>query len=284
MLLCVGVAGAPGGASLTNEDFPALPTLSRNQRRKQRERDRNTAASLAERLAAASAPIRVVNRAVPGGSSTNTAAASSSSGNGLGLVRHSSSAGNLPAAAAAAASVADEESDDDPSGVDDVAGAGQAEDFPALPGGAATTQAHPAWVPVRRSTKPPRHGQQQRGNSGSSGAAGAPSISEFPSLAATVPASSRQAAGKSAVISSSRSRPGAASSSSSSGKQSVAAAVAAAGGVSEQLKAANKALIERCKAALSEEGFQDFREQSAAFMQGAMSAGGAPVAAVVFSI
>jgi hypothetical protein len=55
--------------------------------------------------------------------------------------------------------------------------------------------------------------------------------------------------------------------------QTVAEAVAAAGGVSEQLKAANKALIERCKAALSEEGFRDFRERSAGFMQGNLSPG-----------
>jgi hypothetical protein len=44
--------------------------------------------------------------------------------------------------------------------------------------------------------------------------------------------------------------------------------------VSEELKAANKALIERCKALLSEAGFKDFREQSGAFMHGGVSAGG----------
>jgi protein involved in polysaccharide export with SLBB domain len=55
--------------------------------------------------------------------------------------------------------------------------------------------------------------------------------------------------------------------------QTVEDAVAAAGGVSEQLKTANKALIERCKAALSEDGFKDFRARSAGFMQGGLNAG-----------
>jgi hypothetical protein len=50
--------------------------------------------------------------------------------------------------------------------------------------------------------------------------------------------------------------------------------------VSEELKAANTALIERCKALLSEAGFRDFKEQSGAFMQGGVTAGEA--AAVVW--
>uniref|UniRef100_A0A383VLU4 RING-type E3 ubiquitin transferase n=1 Tax=Tetradesmus obliquus TaxID=3088 RepID=A0A383VLU4_TETOB len=281
----VGATGGPGSSSLTQDDFPALPTMSRNQRRKQRERAVATSGSLAGRLAAAGAPIRVVNRAAPsagssssaaGSSSSTAAAAGSSSSSAGGLVRQSSSTGNLPAAAAAAAAGqsnaadsladADDADDDVPTGRDD---------FPALSGGAPATQAHPAWVPVRRSGKPPKSGQAA-GSSSSSRAA--PSISDFPSLVAAIPASSRQAAAAKAGKAAGN-RPAAAKAGSSSssggggGTQSVAAAVAAAGGVSEELKAANKALIERCKALLSEAGFKAFREQSGAFMQGGVTAG-----------
>ncbi|KAF6252767.1 hypothetical protein COO60DRAFT_1274132 [Scenedesmus sp. NREL 46B-D3] len=242
----IGASGGPGGsASLRQEDFPALPTMSRNQRRKQRERAAASAGTLAGRLAAAGAPIRVVNRAAPGTGSSNAATDAGSSSGG-GLVRQSSSTGNLPAAAAAAAAAADSQmAAADDSFVDaEVDASTGRDDFPAL-------------------------------GSSSRAAPSISAISDFPSLAATVPASSRHAAAKSGKAAASR--PAAASrgssSSSSSGAQSVAAAVAAAGGVSEELKAANKALIERCKALLSEAGFKEFREQSGAFMQGGVSAG-----------
>jgi hypothetical protein len=134
-------------------------------------------------------------------------------------------------------------------------------------------------VPVRRSGRPPKPGQAGSSSKSSSSTAAAPSsISDFPSLAATTSASSR-GVGKAAAASSSSRGGGKAGLSSSSRAapqpvQTVAEAVAAAGGVSEQLKAANKALVERCKAALSDEGFKAFREQSAGFMQGALGAGG----------
>jgi hypothetical protein len=53
----------------------------------------------------------------------------------------------------------------------------------------------------------------------------------------------------------------------------VADAVAAAGGVSAELKAANKALVERCKAQLSDADFAAFRQRSGAFVQGSVDAG-----------
>eukprot|EP00878_Enallax_costatus_P026351 GHUV01028280.1.p1 GENE.GHUV01028280.1~~GHUV01028280.1.p1 ORF type:complete len:820 (+),score=339.54 GHUV01028280.1:679-3138(+) len=264
----VGNSAGPMGGRLNQEDFPALPIMSRNQRRKQRERERSTASTLAGRLAAAGAPIRVVNRAQagsPAAAAAAPAAGPSSSNSSTGLVRHSSSTGNL----ASSASTAGEQSaasDDSGAENSDTGGIAQ-DDFPALGGAAApATQAHPAWVPVRRS-KNARSAQTAAASSRASRSAAAPSISDFPSLAATIP--SRQTAAKPPVAAK---RSGNSSTSVPAPQQSVAAAVAAAGGVSDELKAANKALIERCKAALSEEGFQDFRQQSAAFMQGAMSA------------
>lgn len=259
---CLGVAGG----RLNQDDFPALPTMSRNQRRKQRERERSTASTLAGRLAAAGAPIRVVNRAAPGSPLPSAASAAGPSIiSSSGLVRHSSSTGNL----VSAVSTAEQSAGSDESGAEnsDIPATAQ-DDFPALGNAAPATQAHPAWVPVRRS-KLQRAGQTAAAaaSRGSSSAA-APNISDFPSLAATMP--SQQAAAKPPTAAK---RAASSSVRAPSPKQSVAAAVAAAGGVSEELKAANKALIERCKVALSDEGFVEFRQQSGAFMQGAMSAG-----------
>jgi hypothetical protein len=284
---CLGVcAAAAGGGALNQEDFPALPSMSRNQRRKQRERERAQHSSLASRLAAAAAPIRVVNRAAAPTPAEAAAAAAGSRGASSG-VRHSQSAGNLlaggsaPASGAASAAGSDGDESD---GFDTVPAAAEQprqrqDHFPALSGASApAAQAHPAWVPVRRSGRPPKPGQASSSSKSSSGTAAAPnSISDFPSLAATTPATNR--AGKAAAAASSRgnSRVGPSSSSRAAPPvQTVAEAVAAAGGVSEQLKAANKALVERCKAALSDEGFKAFREQSAGFMQGALGAGGLP--------
>ncbi|KAF8068299.1 GLG1 [Scenedesmus sp. PABB004] len=261
----VGAGGGagPSGAALRQEDFPALPSMSRNQRRKARER--STAASLVGRLAAAGAPIRVVNRATPappGAAGSSSSAAGAPGAGAAGLVRHSSSTGNLVGAAAAA----EAEAEDDDGGVAAV------DDFPALAGGAPAAQAHPAWVPVRR--KAPRPGSSGR-PAPSAAAAAAPSPAEFPSLAAAAPARGGGGGGGA------RSRPGSAGAAgggagaggAAPAAASVAAAVSAAGGVSEELKAANRALIERCRAQLSEREFATFREQSGAYMQGGVSAG-----------
>eukprot|EP00879_Flechtneria_rotunda_P019552 GHRR01020539.1.p1 GENE.GHRR01020539.1~~GHRR01020539.1.p1 ORF type:complete len:855 (+),score=361.96 GHRR01020539.1:259-2823(+) len=257
-------SSAQGGTALTSENFPALPTMSRNQRRKQRERERSSAATFAGRLAAANAPIRVVNKAAPG----STAEAPSSSNSSTGMVRQSSSTGDLASASSHAVNglLQEQEGSVSSNAASDVE---QQENFPALSSSAAAVQAHPAWVPVRRS-KPARPGQQAASRS-SSRAAAPPSISDFPSLTAALPASKQPAGAWPKPAAAARSAGNA--SISSSNVQSVAAAVAAAGGVSDELKAANKALIERCKAALSEEGFRDFREQSGKFMQGDVSAG-----------
>ncbi|KAG2439352.1 hypothetical protein HXX76_004711 [Chlamydomonas incerta] len=57
-------AGAQGNANVQDEEhFPALPSLSKNQRRRIKEQQR----SLADRLSAAAQPARVLHRATPGG-------------------------------------------------------------------------------------------------------------------------------------------------------------------------------------------------------------------------
>jgi hypothetical protein len=64
-----------------------------------------------------------------------------------------------------------------------------------------------------------------------------------------------------------------ASSSSSSGGGGGGSQPAAAAGVSEGLRAANKALTDKIKAALDGPSYAHFREDSGAFMQGKLSAG-----------
>jgi hypothetical protein len=73
------VASTSAGSLLSQDHFPALPTMSKNQRKKQKEQQ----ASLADQLRRANMPVRVINRS-PGSSSnvqgTAAAAAASSSG------------------------------------------------------------------------------------------------------------------------------------------------------------------------------------------------------------
>ncbi|GLC59369.1 hypothetical protein PLESTB_001479000 [Pleodorina starrii] len=72
-------AGTQASAgNLSGEDFPALPTMSKNQRRRIKEQQR----TLAERLSAAAQPPRVLNRAGPGPAGGGAAAAGASSGAG----------------------------------------------------------------------------------------------------------------------------------------------------------------------------------------------------------
>lgn len=252
------LASGAGAAALRAEDFPALPTVSRNQRRRQR----GAGGTLASRLTNATAAPRVLNRASPGdfptlGStgSSRTAMASStaaSGGTGAAPVRHSQSTGSLVDPAA------------EPSSSEDDTAAGSAttaDDFPSLGGGAAAAagQAHPSWVPVRHAK-----GKKCGGNaaapapaSSTMNAAG-PRLDDFPSLAAGLPAAG--SSGRSAK-----------------GTQSpaVSAAVAAqqAGGVSDTLKSANKAFIDKIKTQLDEESFVQFRQLSAEFMKGQLDAG-----------
>lgn len=66
-------AGAQGNANVHDEEhFPALPSLSKNQRRRIKEQQR----SLADRLSAAAQPARVLHRATPGGTGPSAAGGS----------------------------------------------------------------------------------------------------------------------------------------------------------------------------------------------------------------
>jgi hypothetical protein len=236
-----GSGAGPSGAapSLQAEDFPALPTMSKSQKQRARQKAKSAAATLAERMGATAptAP-RVVNRGALG-----------ALGGGGGIAA-SHSAGNLEAAGAAAAAAG---SDDD---------GGVYDDFPALDGGAgaastsAAAQAHPSWVPVR--SRAPR----PRGAGAPAPAAAPPSAAEFPALGCGGGRGAARPSSAAAAVAPPR----------ASRLDSAVAAVAAQGGVSESLKAANRELIERIKEQLDEAGFASFRQQSGAFMRGDLSA------------
>ncbi|KXZ52810.1 hypothetical protein GPECTOR_8g196 [Gonium pectorale] len=186
-------AGAQGGAGgLNTEDFPALPSLSKNQRRRIKEQQR----SLAERLSAAAQPPRVLNRA--------TAAA------GPGP----SSSFDAPSPAPL-----------------------MADDFPSLPPG----------------SKPSAKIRAGQGKG-------------VKVISANKPASTKSAAVASLAAA------GAAQGSAAGEGRQVASGSSAPGGVSNSLKAANKALVERIKRQLSGTAFDTFRQQSLSFMRGELAA------------
>jgi hypothetical protein len=144
-----------------------------------------------------------------------------------------------------------------PPGNDAGEGAAAADGFPALGSGAdASGQAHPSWVPVR--TRAPRPG---RGAPDAAAAAAPPRSSDFPPLGGA------RCAGAPAAAPSLARAP-----SPAAALASAAERAAAQGGVSEELKAANRALIERIKQQLDAAGFSSFKEQSSAFMRGDLTA------------
>ncbi|KAI8465214.1 MAG: hypothetical protein J3K34DRAFT_525573 [Monoraphidium minutum] len=248
----VGVAGpsTSGGARgpLGAEDFPELPSQSKAQRQRQKAKAKAAAATLAGRMAAAAAPPRVLNRAAPvagDGGGAGGGGSGVDGGSGGSGMHASRSVGSLEAAAAAAA-VRPATPGDNGGG-----GGGVAEAFPSLGGGAgSSSQAHPSWVPVR--TRAPRPSRAD------AAAAAAPRASDFPALGGGAAAP--------------RPRSGGAAAAGGQGLQGAVARAAAQGGVSEGLKAANRALVERIKAQLDAPGFASFREQSAAFMRGDLPA------------
>lgn len=250
------------------EDFPALPGLSKSAKKRQKEKDKRGSGTLVGRMAAAAAPPRVLNVASSSGATSARAAAaaagpsaSASSGGLGGGLRHSASAGALPASEPVSGA-ASEDSDSPVAAV-----AGRAEAFPALgpAAGAPLPPAHPSWTPVQSRAPKPRSAASKV-----KPAAAAPQAKDFPSLAAALPAA--------AAASPSRARPlsrggtSGASSAPAAPALSAADAVAAAGGVSDSLKSANRALVERIKAQLDDAGFQSFKQQSAGFMRGSVAA------------
>ncbi|GLI58515.1 hypothetical protein VaNZ11_000251 [Volvox africanus] len=302
--------------SLSEQDFPALPTLSKNQRRRIKDQQR----TLAERLSAAAQPPRVLNRALPGSGGGNGAAGAVQSGAvgsfGQALpgtadfpaLRSSQSVSSTASAPSSQPVLQQAQLPSSSSLVPravDVAcptpvirsppGFGQ-DEFPALGGGTTARQA-PLSVPSAYSDAA----------MGSTAAAVGPSLTQaavlnnlflrpgsaavttsmttpapgvapdapvqlkaedFPSL----PGTSSKAVGKARVF---KNSPKA-----SSVKAEIschnpvpdklsgpAAAKSGGGGVSDRLKAANKALIERIKRQLTGAAFDTFRQQSMLFMR-----------------
>jgi hypothetical protein len=259
---CAGSGSTPGrgGPAMTEDEFPALPSLSRAQRKRAKERERRAADTLAERLSAANAPVRVVHRATHGAaSSSGTGAAPSPAPSAVGAGASRSIGGALPAVPSTGSlpsGVATPEGGASDTEGGDVRGGLHA--FPALGSGPVTAPAHPSWVPVRSRAPKPKQGPGAAAAASASPARAAPRPAEFPTLTAGIP---------------SRSQPSGGAAAGAAGSTSAAAAVAAAGGVSDSLKAANKALIERIKSTLDDESaFGAFRTRSAEFMTGAVSA------------
>ncbi|EFJ45378.1 hypothetical protein VOLCADRAFT_105930 [Volvox carteri f. nagariensis] len=240
----------PSAGSLSEHDFPALPTLSKNQRRRIKEQQR----TLAERLSAAAQPPRVLNRAGPGPSGTNGARFGQEEfpvlGGGMSVQRVSpppsseppaASLGVLPGPALSQAAVLN--------------------NFFMRPGSAAaTTSAAAATTPAL-------------GNK--SDAAAQLKAEDFPSLpGGNNKAGAKARATKGQVKASSEAKT---QTSANTPEPAVTSASAAppssgAGGVSDSLKAANKALVERIKRQLSGAAFDTFRQQSMFFMRGELTA------------
>ncbi|GIL46701.1 hypothetical protein Vafri_3620 [Volvox africanus] len=302
--------------SLSEQDFPALPTLSKNQRRRIKDQQR----TLAERLSAAAQPPRVLNRALPGSGVGNGAAgavhseAAGSSGQALPgsadfpALRSSqsvlstasapSSQPVLPQAQVPSSSSSGPRAADVACPTPHIRrppGFGQ-DEFPALGGGTTARQAPPsspsaysdAAVGAITAVAGPsltqaavlnnlfmRPGSAAATTSATTPAPGvAPDTTmqlkaeDFPSL----PGTSSKAVGKARVF---KSSPKASSVKAEISCQNPipdkpsgpAAAKSGGGGVSDRLKAANKASIERIKRQLTGADFETFRQQSMLFMR-----------------
>jgi hypothetical protein len=267
-----GSSGATRGQPLRAEDFPALPTASRGQRRRAREQDEQRQ-QLAQRVSAASVVgpgvsgygnVRIVHRsgvaAAAAGSSAapRTAAAATSA--------RSASTGELAAMAGAAAAAPP------PPPV------GELDPFPALGGGGGGSGggngggngdddaglAHPGWVPVR--TRAPR----PSASPSAPPPRPPPRPEEFPTLAGGVAAA---ATGRGVPPPPSRApaypRPSAPDGS-------------APPTPSQAMRAANKALMEKVRARLAGQGegaLAAFKQASADFALG--GTGGRPLPAAV---
>ncbi|GFR43781.1 hypothetical protein Agub_g4897 [Astrephomene gubernaculifera] len=323
-------AGAQGSTgNLSDQDFPALPTLSKNQRRRIKEQQR----SLADRLAAAAQPPRVLNRAAAGpsgasgsggaGPSTSGTADSSQAVPGLADFPSLSAAApaassmpstSAPAPAAVSRAPAFVASSSSARATEVLAPASSSrrppgfgkEEFPALGGGGKSRPPPPPQSPspaaspyagVTTGQQPAPVGPLSQADvlqslfmrpgsaavtlapaaasTSGSGAAARPEspldlkADDFPSL----PGGSRPAGrARAAALKTQVAKGQAAKPSPEKPAAAGGATGGGGGGVSESLKAANKALIERIKRQLSGAAFDTFRQQSQKFMRGELSA------------
>ncbi|GIL70992.1 hypothetical protein Vretifemale_1638 [Volvox reticuliferus] len=311
-----------GAGSLSEQDFPALPTLSKNQRRRIKDQQR----TLAERLSAAAQPPRVLNRALPGpgvGDGPGGAVhsdATASFGQVLPgtadfpALRSLQSASLTPSAQSSQPVLPQAQMQSSSSSVmraADVAcptpavrhppGLGQ-DAFPALGGGTTARQAQPSVSSTSSAYSDAAMGSTAQvagpsltqaavlnnlfirpGSATATMSMTTPASGSIPDVAMqlkaedfpSLPGTSSKAAGKGRAV---QGRPKASSvKAQTSGPNPVpdetsAPAKGGGGGVSNSLKAANKALIERIKHQLTGAAFDTFREQSMLFMRGALMA------------
>ncbi|KAG2453462.1 hypothetical protein HYH02_001683 [Chlamydomonas schloesseri] len=338
-------AGAQGSANVHDEEhFPALPSLSKNQRRRIKEQQR----SLADRLSAAAQPARVLHRATPGGAGGGGSDAAPQLVPGMSDFPALRSAGPAapaappaarPVSAAPAASSSASASGAGPS-TSSAASSSMAgftpvsrtadvvaplavnrkppslgqEDFPSLGGkgkgrGAAQTPALPppatsAYAGVASGSQPAsiptglsktdvlqslfmRPGSAAATLGGGAGpstsssaaavaveeSAAAPlAIEDFPSLPPGSKAKGRAKVQLRASPAKPQQSQPAAPAAAAAPAPAAAGGGGGAGGVSDSLKAANKALVERVKQRLTGDAFNTFRQQSLLFMRGELSA------------
>ncbi|KAL3156593.1 hypothetical protein ABBQ38_000883 [Trebouxia sp. C0009 RCD-2024] len=261
-----GGGGAAGGR-ITPEDFPALPGTSKSAKRRAKEKSK----SMAERVGTQGQP-RVINRGQS--SRPHPATPSHPSTGSRPLPTQEASGATESSAAEETASDASYCADDQPEERSAPAARPQAsmpssspmgqEAFPPLPQAAPAPrprppsglQARPFLNPL--AAKGPAKGKDKAAKAPSQAA---PKLEDFPALGGRAAAVT---AGPSTSQPSSAQPP-------TSGAASDGAA-AAGTGVSDALKAANKAVIDKVRQRVSPEDFIQFKQQSALFMRGEASA------------
>ncbi|DBA77810.1 hypothetical protein WJX77_007039 [Trebouxia sp. C0004] len=262
-------AGGAMGGRIIPEDFPALPGTSKSAKRRAKEKNR----SLAQRVGP-QGEVRVIKRGQP-------PQPSSTDGPQLSSINRpvSAAADMTPAAESSAteetASDASYSADELPEesatttlhhnrgSMPSVSPSGQ-EAFPPLPQAAPAArqppksglQARPFIHPL--AAKAPAKGKVSKAPAARVGPQAAPKIEDFPALGGA-PGGSR------------RVPPTAAGASTSDGAAS-SNGTAAPTGVSDALKAANKAVIDKVRQRVSPEDFSHFKQQSGSFMRGDASA------------
>ncbi|DBA67661.1 TPA: hypothetical protein ACH3X2_001255 [Trebouxia sp. C0005] len=256
-------AGGAMGGRIIPEDFPALPGTSKSAKRRAKEKNR----SLAQRVGT-QGEVRVINRGQPPQPSSRDApnpppstvdmtAAAESSATEETASDASYSADELPEEHATVALHHNRGS------MPSISPSGQ-EAFPPLPQAApAARQPPPSGLQARPfinplAAKAPAKGKVSKASAAKVGPQAAPKIEDFPALGGA-PGGSR------------RLPPSAASASGMDGAAS-GDGTAAPTGVSDALKAANKAVIDKVRQRVSPEDFSQFKQQSGSFMRGDASA------------
>ncbi|KAA6428253.1 MAG: hypothetical protein FRX49_01849 [Trebouxia sp. A1-2] len=261
--------GVPWVAASLLEDFPALPGTSKSAKRRAKEKNR----SLAQRVGT-QGEVRVINRGEPPQPSSRDAPQPSSINRPV--------SGAVDMTAAAESSATEETASDASYSADElpeehatvalhhnrgsmpsISPSGQ-EAFPPLPQAApAARQPPPSGLQARPfinplAAKAPAKGKVSKAPAAKVGPQTAPKIEEFPALGGA-PGGSRRL-------------PPSAAGASGMGGAASGDGTAAPTGVSDALKAANKAVIDKVRQRVSPEDFSQFKQQSGSFMRGDASA------------